>query len=220
MTLIHAMGDEPEDRPAEIGEFEAWFRREYPKVFGSMILAIGSRDLAEEATAEAFTRAYERWNRVGSMTRAGGWVYVVALNEARQRQRRMAVERVLLMRWRPPAEVPTETAQRSGISFAVFPRELTAIVLRYVADLSEAQVDQTAFVGRWHRRPAGAGSPVTSGFRLGSSWLGVGVSSNLASSSYGLPSRFLALSNSEAPSASSVVTSPPNSFLSRWVIWS
>jgi len=141
VTLIHAMGDEPERRRAEPGEFEAWFAREYGKVLGSLILATGQRDLAEEATAEAFARAYERWNRVGSMSGAGGWVYVVALNEAKRRQRRMAMERVLLMRWRPPAEVPSETGLEVwDLVRGLPPRERTAIVLRYVADLSEAQV--------------------------------------------------------------------------------
>lgn len=141
MTLNHAMGDEPASSRAEPGEFEAWYGREYGKVLGSLILATGQRDLAEEATAEAFARAYERWNRVGSMSSPRGWVYVVALNVARRRQRRLAMERVLLMHWRPPAEIPMETGfEVWDLVRDLPPRERTAVVLRYVADLSEAQV--------------------------------------------------------------------------------
>ena len=42
-------------------DFEEWFRFEYPRVQGSLILAIGDYDIAEDSAAEAFARAYEGW---------------------------------------------------------------------------------------------------------------------------------------------------------------
>jgi RNA polymerase sigma-70 factor, ECF subfamily len=123
------------------GDFELWYRSEYPNVLGSLLLALGNRDIAEEAAAEAFARTYERWSHVKTMARPRGWVYVVALNVARRRLRRRALERVLLSRTRLPEEVPPETGlELWDLVRALSPRERMAIVLRYVADLPELEV--------------------------------------------------------------------------------
>jgi RNA polymerase sigma-70 factor (ECF subfamily) len=123
------------------GDFEAWYRREYPTVLGSLLLALGNRDVAEEAAAEAFARAYERWSRVRKMDRPRGWVYVVALNVARRRFRRLSLERLLSTRGRTPVEVPPETGfDLWDLVRTLSPRERMAIVLRYVMDLPESEV--------------------------------------------------------------------------------
>jgi RNA polymerase sigma factor (sigma-70 family) len=135
------MGGGSRDSGEFQGDFELWYRGEYPQVFGSLLLATGSRDIAEDAAAEAFTRAYERWNRVSVMSRPRAWVYVVALNVARRRLRRRAMERVLLSRFRPPSEIPPETGLETWDLVRSLPeRERLAIVLRYVGDLSESEV--------------------------------------------------------------------------------
>jgi predicted RNA polymerase sigma factor len=51
------MTDGPRGHTADDVDFEVWFRAEYPRVLGSLVLALGSRDVAEEVTAEAFARA-------------------------------------------------------------------------------------------------------------------------------------------------------------------
>jgi RNA polymerase sigma factor (sigma-70 family) len=136
-----AMDGRSQDRAIVQGDFEAWYRREYPTVLGSLLLTLANRDIAEEAAAEAFARAYERWGRVQTMARPRGWVYVVALNVARRRLRRRALERILLMRIRPLAEVPPETGfELWDLVRALSPRERMAIVLRYVVDLPESEV--------------------------------------------------------------------------------
>jgi RNA polymerase sigma factor (sigma-70 family) len=123
------------------GDFEHWYRSEYPNVLGSLLLALGNRDIAEEAAAEAFARTYERWSHVKTMARPRGWVYVVAINVARRRLRRRALERLLLTRTRSPEEVPPETGlELWDLVRALAPRERMAIVLRYVGDLPEAEV--------------------------------------------------------------------------------
>lgn len=50
-----------------------------------MILAVGERDLAIDATDEAFTRAIERWPEVGTYDNPEGWIYRVAINWAKTR---------------------------------------------------------------------------------------------------------------------------------------
>jgi|ERR1700722_11847529 len=135
------MEREPRGEAVGQGDFETWYRSEYPTVFGSLLLALGNRDVAEESVAEAFARAYERWSRVRAMDRPGAWVYVVALNVARRRLRRRSLERLLLARSRPPADVPPETGfDLWDLVRMLSPRERMAIVLRYVADLPESEV--------------------------------------------------------------------------------
>jgi len=141
VTCTGAMSDGAGIERIKAETFEPWFRREYPKVLGALILASGNRDVAEEATAEAFAKAYEKWERVGAMASPGGWIYTVALNMARRRLRRRAMERLLFRKLHATIEVPAETGfELWDIVRKLPPRERTAIVLRYVGDLQESEV--------------------------------------------------------------------------------
>jgi RNA polymerase sigma factor (sigma-70 family) len=107
-------------------------------------MAVSARDLdvARDVTAEAFARALERWDRVGSMASPGGWTYRVALNVLHRRQRRGALEERLLRR-APDRTPPPLTDQGLGVWQAVAslpPRARTAVALRYLGGLSEAEV--------------------------------------------------------------------------------
>ena len=55
--------------------FGAWYRAEASRMTASLGVALGDRDLAEEVTAEAFARAWARWDRVSAMASPNGWVY-------------------------------------------------------------------------------------------------------------------------------------------------
>jgi RNA polymerase sigma-70 factor (ECF subfamily) len=135
------MTDGPRGRATDDDDFETWFRSEYPRVLGALVLALGSREAAEEVTAEAFARAYERWDRVRGLARPGGWVYTVALNEARRKWRRRALEWRLLSKSRAESPVAPETGvELWDLVRTLPPRQRTAVVLRYVGDLSEAEV--------------------------------------------------------------------------------
>jgi RNA polymerase sigma-70 factor (ECF subfamily) len=118
-------------------------------VCASLAVVLGDRRLAEEVAAEAFARAWADWAAVGRMASPVGWVYRVALNQARSRFRRRRVERRLAL-------VPVETVAAPGepddeLWQAVRmlpPRARTAIALRYVADLPEAEVAELMKVAR------------------------------------------------------------------------
>jgi RNA polymerase sigma factor (sigma-70 family) len=142
VTCSGGMSDGPDSEEAREVTFGPWFRREYPRVLGSLILAIGNRDVAEEATPEAFAKAYEKWDRVGAMASPGAWISTVALNVARRRFRRRAMEeRLLLRKLHSKNEVPAETGfELWDLVQTLPPRERTAIVLRYVGDLREAEI--------------------------------------------------------------------------------
>lgn len=77
-------------------EFEAFFRSEYQKVFRCACLLVGDREVAMDATQEAFQRAYVRWRRLSRETWAAGWVLTTATNLCRRemdRQRREGGDR-------------------------------------------------------------------------------------------------------------------------------
>ena len=126
----------------ETDGFADWYAREFPRVRAALALATGDTGLAEEAAAEAFARALARWSRLSRGGTPTGWVYTVALNQVRSRFRRLATERRWLARQRaghvapPPEPDPAlwDAVARLG------PRARTAVALRYVADLSEAEV--------------------------------------------------------------------------------
>jgi RNA polymerase sigma-70 factor (ECF subfamily) len=122
-------------------DFDAFFAGYFDPVARALTITTGSRELAADATQEAFTKAYQRWRRVRSMDRPDGWVYVVAVRAARRAARR---DRRLLA---PPSSegadpgggVVTRVSVRDAIA-TLPPRQREAVVLRYLADLPLADV--------------------------------------------------------------------------------
>jgi RNA polymerase sigma-70 factor (ECF subfamily) len=131
-------------------DFDAWYLHAAPRVLASVALAVGDRWLAEDATAEAFARALERWPKVREMTSPEAWVYTVALNQVRTTARRRGLEQRFLRRQR--AEVaPPPTTPDVAVWDAVAqlpPRTRTVVALRYVADLPEARIAEVLGITR------------------------------------------------------------------------
>lgn len=123
-------------------DFEAWYRAEFPRVSRAMTMATGDPGIGEEAAAESFALALLHWSRVGAMESPGGWVYVTALNQVRRSWKRQRLEARYVRRSQlqdvpPPAE-PDTALWRAVAGLSV--RARTAIALRYVADLTEAEI--------------------------------------------------------------------------------
>ena len=72
-------GDEPLD---------AVFRREVGRCTATLIRVLGDIDLAEDAVAEAFAIAAERWPATGVPDNPGAWITTTARNRAIDRLRR------------------------------------------------------------------------------------------------------------------------------------
>ena len=122
------------------GDFDRWYRAEHPRLLGLLTVVAGDVHLARDVTAEAFTRALERWDRVASMDSPSAWTYRVGVNLVRRRIRRAAVERRL---WSHAAEPATPSAVDLDLWNAVraLPvRQRTAVALRYVCDLPQAEI--------------------------------------------------------------------------------
>ena len=123
-------------------DFETWYRAEHPRLLASLAVVAQDVDVAREATAEAFARARERWDRVATMSSPGGWTYRVALNLLRRRGRRAARERRLLLRMAPApsVSVPAPAIDVWEAVTALPPRMRTAVALRYLGGLTESEV--------------------------------------------------------------------------------
>jgi RNA polymerase sigma factor (sigma-70 family) len=137
-------------RPPPPPDFDTWYEEQHPRVLAALTVASGRPDVAADATDEAFVRAYERWERVRRMDSSGGWLYRVALNDLRRRCRRQAIERELLRRHPPPPPVaPSVPAPQVWDAVRRLPtRQRTAVALRYILDLPEAEVARVMGVSR------------------------------------------------------------------------
>jgi RNA polymerase sigma-70 factor (ECF subfamily) len=134
-------------------DFDGWYVQAYPRVRAAVTLAVGDADLAEEATAEAFARALVHWSKVKRASSSHAWVYTVAMNQVRSTLRRRGVERRWLRRHANEPVVhqaaPVEPDDPLWRAVGQLPRRArTAVALRYVADLSEAEVAEAMGIAR------------------------------------------------------------------------
>lgn len=75
--------------------FEAFYQDHYRSIARALAVTIGDRELAMDATNEAMTRAYQRWQKISAYDKPAAWVYRVGLNWSRswRRRRRREQER-------------------------------------------------------------------------------------------------------------------------------
>ena len=74
------------------------------------------------------------------MESPAGWTFRVALNALRRHQRRAALERRLLARRPPIAQIPAPAGEAWDVVRDLPPRQRTAVVLRYVVDLTQEEI--------------------------------------------------------------------------------
>ena len=77
-----------------MGDFAEFYATRKDAVLRAVVAATGDRTGAEDAVAEAFTRAYARWVRVAEHPSPTAWVIRTALNVYRSWWRRRRRERV------------------------------------------------------------------------------------------------------------------------------
>src|SRR5512134_3960126 len=75
----------------EAAAFEEFFLAEHERLFQALYLLTGDRYEADDLAQEALLRAYERWDRVGTMDSPIGYVYRTALNLHRNSLRALLV---------------------------------------------------------------------------------------------------------------------------------
>lgn len=129
-------------------DFTAWYQEAHPKIVTSLMLTTGDVHAAQEAADEACARAYARWKRVSAMASPTGWTYRVAFNVLRRRWRRATLEQTLLLKRPPTTTMPAPAGESWDVVKTLPPRQRTAVVLRFVGDLTEAEIADVMGVTR------------------------------------------------------------------------
>lgn len=125
----------PPPRLATDGSFEGLYQSEYAAMVRMAALLVGAGGQAEEVVQDAFARVYERWSQ---LERPGAYLRTAVVNRARDILRR----RQLALR-RPPDRRAEAYELHDGLADALAslaPKRRAAVVLRYYADLPEAEI--------------------------------------------------------------------------------
>ena len=138
--------DEVVVQPAAPVDVEALFRAEYRALVRLAVLLLGDRGASEEVVQDAFVQLHRGGHRIADPAKAPAWLRSAVLNGARSRLRRRDVRR----RHLAPVPAPAPDAESAAIAgddhrrvvaaLRTLPaRQREALVLRFYADLSEAE---------------------------------------------------------------------------------
>jgi RNA polymerase sigma-70 factor (ECF subfamily) len=126
--------------------FEAAFPSLYHRALAVATRVVGDPDSAEDVAAEALARTYVQWGRVRELPYLEAWVLRVTANVALDavRRRKPALAPAPGV---DPAEQVVDRLFVTGQLQRLSKRQQEVVVLRYVADLPEAEVASSLGVG-------------------------------------------------------------------------
>ena len=121
-------------------EFERWFRSLYPRAYAIALRIVGTPAEAEDAAAEAFSRALLRWRKVGELDYRDSWLLRVTAN--------VAIDVVRHLKRAPLVTAPAREPERDAAdriyllgALATLPaRQRDVLVLRYFVDLTDEDI--------------------------------------------------------------------------------
>ncbi len=120
--------------------FEAFYRDSRDVCFRSLLVAVGDADDADDLVAEAYSRAFARWNVVAEHPAPAAWVIRTGLNLHRDRWRRTRRQRkrYTASGHVPPPGLPVDPMLLEAL-LGLPRRQREVVALRVVADLDTAQ---------------------------------------------------------------------------------
>jgi RNA polymerase sigma-70 factor (ECF subfamily) len=130
-------------------DFTEFYRTTRAGVVDGVSRVVTRRAVAEDAVADAFTKALDRWPRIRTMRSPSGWVYRVAVNAARRqlaRESREAERLAAAMVDRSPS--PDPQADLWLLVEDLPPRQRTAVVLRHLGGRTEVEIAEAMGVTR------------------------------------------------------------------------
>ncbi len=138
----------PPYRPGVKEDFDRLYRSTYQRVFATLMMILRNPASAEDATQEAYLRAFGSWKRWQQDAPAEAWIYRIALNVAFTRRRRERLHEVGEVIWRlgrPKEPDPTEATQPDLIRElrALPPKQAAALVLRHMHGFSNREIAAT-----------------------------------------------------------------------------
>ncbi len=136
---------------------EQVFREQYARAVAVLVRVFGDVDVAEEAVADAFTAAVQRWPEDGVPPSPAGWIITTARHRAIDRLRREAsrddrhAQAALLHARDEPLDVGAVSDDRLRLVFtcchpALAPAAQVALTLRLVGGLSTAEIARAFLV--------------------------------------------------------------------------
>jgi RNA polymerase sigma-70 factor (ECF subfamily) len=112
--------------------FESFFDEQKERLLRILSLITGSRAEAEDLAQEAFTKVFERWDRVAAMEEPAGYLHRTAMNLFRNQYRRARVALGRTIGLGPEQDVFKPVEDRDAAARALgslTPRQRAALVL-------------------------------------------------------------------------------------------
>ena len=143
--LADSGAPEKQYRPGSKADFDRLYRATYQRIFATLMLILRNPAAAEDATQEAYLRAFRGWDRWKQDAPAEAWIYRIALNVAftqRRRERLHEVAEVLRRLGRPRAADPTELSQPDLVRElrALPPKQAAALILRHLHGFTNREI--------------------------------------------------------------------------------
>lgn len=142
------------DREAALAA-TALYTEHYRSLVGLAVLLVRDVATAEEVVQDSFIAMHGNWRRIRDSDKAASYLRQCVVNRSRSVLRhRMVVDRAALQ---PPPDMPSAEQgaitllERSAVVAALHglpPRQREALVLRYYAELSEAQIASAMGISR------------------------------------------------------------------------
>jgi RNA polymerase sigma factor (sigma-70 family) len=158
--MVESGSVSPVPEVAEAAAFEEFFLAEHERLFQALYLLTGDVQEADDLAQEALLRAYERWDRVGSMDSPAGYVYRTAMNLHRSRLRALVVRAHRVFAAVPADDLSGTVATSHDVqrALAQLPRgqQEALILIEWLGLASEEAgrvlgIDASSVRGRLHR---------------------------------------------------------------------
>jgi RNA polymerase sigma factor (sigma-70 family) len=121
-------------RPAN-DELDRLYREQFPQLMRLAYVLTGSNDLAEEVVQDVFVRVADRIVRI---EHPPSYLRAAVINAIRSRHRHQARRTQVPMV--DEAVLPTELVELRDVLLGLSERQRTAVVLRYIAGVSDAEI--------------------------------------------------------------------------------
>ena len=132
-------------RPGSKEDFDRLYRSTYRRIFATLTLILRNPTAAEDATQEAYYRAFAAWRGWKQDAPAEAWMYRIALNVAfthRRRERLHEIGEVMRRLGRPRQQDPGELEQTDLVRElrALPARQAAAIILRHLHGFTNREI--------------------------------------------------------------------------------
>jgi RNA polymerase sigma-70 factor, ECF subfamily len=143
--MANAADPEQTYRPGVKEDFDRLYRSTYQRIFATLMLILRNHAAAEDATQEAYLRAFGAWSRWKQDAPAEAWMYRIALNVAFTHRRRERLHEIgeLLRRLGRPSEHDPSDLEQTDLKRelrALPPRQAAAIVLRHLHGFTNREI--------------------------------------------------------------------------------